>query len=212
MAFAHPTHEHLATYATGALSDGMSLLVASHLTYCPDCRHKVARLEMLGGAVISEAEAPVDMRAPSLDTALAALDEEAPQETVPADPGTPLPMPLRRSLGKAVDDLDWKFRLPGLSEYEFDGFGDEHVSLLRVKPGTGIFTHTHEGEEATLILSGEMQDGDTVYRRGDVALADEHDDHKPKVIGTETCYCLIVMTGNLRFTGPLGFALNLLSR
>ena len=35
----------------------MSLLVASHLTYCPACRDKAARLEALGGALLAEASA-----------------------------------------------------------------------------------------------------------------------------------------------------------
>ena len=177
MAFAHPTKEHLCGYATGALSDGMSLLVAAHMTYCPDCRAQVERLESLGGALIAEDEAVGEIRPPSVDAALAALDAPAPGDEVINDPGTPLPMPVRRVVGARLDDLDWKFRLPGLSECDLDGFEDEHVSLLRVKPGTGIFHHTHEGEEATLILSGEMQDGDKVYRRGDVALADQGRPH-----------------------------------
>ena len=46
----------LADYAAGALSQGMSLLVASHLTFCPACRDKAARLEALGGALLAEGE------------------------------------------------------------------------------------------------------------------------------------------------------------
>ena len=57
-----------------------------------------------------------------------------------------------------------------------------------------------------------MEDGGTVFRRGDVALADHNDNHNPKVIGDEICYCLVVMSGNLRFTGPVGRALNLFTR
>lgn len=212
MPFAHPTKEHLNSYVSGALSDGMSLLVAAHLTYCPQCRAYTERLEHLGGALMVEEAPPDDLRPPSLDAALAALDDEDEAARVPADPGTPLPMPLRREVSAALDDLNWRFRLPGLHECELAGFEGEHVSLLRVKPGTRILHHTHEGEEATLILSGEMEDQGTVFRRGDVALADQDDDHNPRVIGDEVCYCLIVMTGNLRFTGPVGRALNLFTR
>ncbi|NNU80055.1 cupin domain-containing protein [Halovulum dunhuangense] len=212
MLVGHPTKEHLASYASGALSEGMSLLVASHLTYCPACRKQVDRFEALGAAVMMDQEAAQGIKAPSLDAALAAIEAGVPEPRLPADPGTPLPMPVRRALGTRLGDLNWKFRIPGLSEFELDGYEGEHVSLLRVKPGTGIWHHTHEGEEATLILSGEMEDHGKRFRRGDVAIADHNDEHNPRVVGDEVCYCLVVMTGGLRFTGPVGRALNLFTR
>ncbi len=55
-----------------------------------------------------------------------------------------------------------------------------------------------------------MEDRGQVYRRGEVTLADEHDDHRPRIVGSEMCICLVVMTGNLRFTGAFSRVLNLL--
>ena len=211
MATAHPTKEHLAAYASGSLSEGMSLLVASHATYCPQCREEVERFETIGASVFCDVAAD-GVAAPSLDACLAELDNPVEDKILVEDPGSPLPAPIRLETGKRLDDLNWKFRMPGLSEAELDGFDGEHVSLLRVKPGTGMLHHTHEGDEATLILSGEMEDNGVIYRRGDVALADHNDDHKPRVVGDEVCYCLIVMSGSMRFTGPVGRALNLLTR
>ena len=52
MTSGHAPTGMIADYAAGALSEGMSLLVASHLTYCPCCRDKAARLEALGGALL----------------------------------------------------------------------------------------------------------------------------------------------------------------
>lgn len=128
----------------------------------------------------------------------------------------PLRSALEESLGRAVGAdragrIPWRFRLPGLSEHEFKGYGAEHVSLLRARPGVAIPQHTHEGVELTLILTGEMTDGDTVYRAGDVAICTEDDDHHPRITGTETCLCLVVMDGGLRFTGRFSRALNLLA-
>ena len=57
MSIGHAPNALIADYAAGALPPGMSLLVASHLTYCPACRDKVARLEALGGALLAEASA-----------------------------------------------------------------------------------------------------------------------------------------------------------
>lgn len=212
MTQAHPTHEHLAGYANGALSEGMSLLVAAHLTYCPACRDEVRRVERLGAALMMASETPEEIRPPSIEACLAALDEPAREPEPPADPHGVLPMPLRRAMPGTLDEANWRFRLPGLHEYIFPDYEGEHVSLMRARPGVNIFHHTHEGEEATLILSGEMEDGGQIFRRGDVSLADETHQHKPKIIGDELCYCLVVMSGSLRFTGPVGLALNLLTR
>ena len=92
MTSGHAPTEMIADYAAGALSQGMSLLVASHLTYCPACRDKAARLEALGGALLAEGEA-VAPEPRCLKGALARI--EAPAETgAPRSPPTP-PCPGR---------------------------------------------------------------------------------------------------------------------
>jgi len=92
-----------------------------------------------------------------------------------------------------------------------EGFEAETVSLVRARPGVRIPVHSHSGEEATLILAGQMRDADRVYCRGDVAAADDHDDHRPEIVGPDTCLCLLVLSGKLRFTGMFGPVLNLLN-
>lgn len=209
----HPHPEMLFDYAAGGLSDGLSLVVAAHLTFCPACRAEVARAEALGGATLAGTGAE-GIAAPSLDAVLARLDLEpvaasAPAARLPAGRRSVLPAPILRRLGTDESGLAWKFRMPGLHEYVIEDGGPEAISLLRARPGAGMLAHTHRGDEATLVLSGEMQDRDAVLRRGDVSFADEADDHRPRIVGTEVCYCLIVMSGNLRFTGPFGRVLNI---
>ena len=208
-AAARPGDEILADYASGALPPGMSLLVASHLTYCPRSRARVAALESVGGVLLSAEEAR-DLAPPDLDATLARLDRPAPPRPAAPPASSVLPAPLRAAVGADVDRLAWKFRLPGLHEYVLDGFDDdEEVSIIRAKPGAPMFQHTHSGVEATLVMSGEMEDRGRVLRRGDVAIATEEDDHRPRIVGDEICYCLTVMTGSLRFTGPFSRALNI---
>jgi putative transcriptional regulator len=213
MILSHPSMAQLEAYAAGSLSDGFSLLVAAHLTYCPDCRRAVAAAEDVAAALVFDLPAPdspADL--PPLDSVLARLDD--PQALVPSQPaatraGDPLPAPVLKVLGSGVDAIDWKFRMPGLHEVELPGFDGEEVSLLRARPGVAILGHTHKGEEATLIFAGAMQDGNRIYRKGDVALADQSDDHRPRIIGDETCFCLIVLSDSIRFTGPVGRVLNM---
>lgn len=209
-----PTHlastEMLVDYASGAATPGTALLMAAHLTHSPAGRQQVAEMERIGGALLSD-EAPVTMSAAALTDVLDRIDGLDDMVAAPAamDQG-PLPRPVIEAIGTDFDDIPWKFRLPGVSEYELDAFAPEKVSLLRARPGTAIPQHTHQGNEITLILTGAMQDGDKIFRAGDLSMADEHDDHRPRIIGDEVCHCLVVMDGGLQFTGTFSRALNFL--
>lgn len=210
----HLSTDTLASYAAGTTSDGVSLLVASHLTYCTKCREEVARIEALGGSLLESLTASEPVTAsdgPSLEATFALIDAAPEFDVDPASKfhGEKVPATVLSAIGANEDDIRWKFRFPGLSVYDFSGYDGETVQLLRAKPGTTIPSHTHNGEEATLVLTGQLQDGDDVLGAGDVMQADHHHDHTPKIIGDELCICLIVMSGKMKFTGPLSRALNL---
>jgi len=200
----------LADYASGAASPGLSLLIAAHLTRAPESRGRVDAFEAVGGALLAD-EPALPMSASALDDVLTRLDTGGDEPARPARKAGPFPKPVIDAVGCSFDDIPWKFRLPGVSEFELDGFHGEKVSLMRARPGVRIPQHTHEGRELTLVLAGAMKDGAEVYRTGDVAINTEDDDHHPQIVGDETCYCLIVMSGRLRFTGPFSRVLNLLA-
>lgn len=202
-----PSDEFLADYASGALTPGMSLLIAAHLTHAPESRARVDDLERMGGALLAGSD-DVDVAEDALEQVMARLDAPEIAATVQKRDCGPLPRPVAEALPMDFDDIPWKFRLPGVSAYEMDGFADETVMLLRARPGATVPQHTHEGTEMTLIMQGIMQDQGVEYRRGDVAMNDEEDDHRPKILGDETCYCLIVQQGGLKFTGPISRILN----
>lgn len=206
-----PSDDLLADYASGATPPGLSLLIAAHLTYAPESRTRVAAFERLAGALMAESEA-ADPGGMSLDAVFARIDagEPEPAPSAPLDAG-PLTSPVIRAIGQPFDAIPWRFRLPGVSEYALDGYGDERVSLLRARPGASVPQHTHQGLEATLVLQGALSDQGIVYRQGDVALNDEEDDHRPEIVGDELCYCLIVQTGGLTFTGRFSRVLNYFS-
>ncbi len=131
-----PDDQILADYASGALPRGMSLLVASHLTFCPESRNRVSELESVGAALMAE-DAPLPP--PSLAAAFERIDAAPaePARRAAPEPG-PFPAPLREVIGPRPEALDWKFRLPGLSECMVDGFEGEEVSLLRARPGAPL--------------------------------------------------------------------------
>ena len=201
--------ELLADYAAGATSAGVSLLVAAHLTHIPSSRERVEVLESVGGAFLEDEE-PAELSADALEATLAILDLPEPSEPkqVRTYSDGPVPGVVLDAVGTDFDNIPWKFRLPGVSTVELKGFDGEKVSLMRAHPGAKILQHTHEGPELTLVLQGCMRDGGIDYRRGDIAVNDEHDDHSPHIAGDEVCYCLVVQQGDLRFTGRFSRVLN----
>lgn len=212
----HPPAEQLCGHAAGTLCCGLSLLVACHLTFCPECRAAVARIEAICGGLL--ACAPEDPPGPgalaSLWGRIGGRSDAPPAEATPTrrrrhgwrQPEI-LPAPLRDRIARAGGK--WRPGLPGFSEYRLAGFEGAQVSLLRARAALQLPAHTHSGNEATLVLSGRLRDGDRVYGRGDVALADETCDHRPQIAEGATCVCLIVLAGRLRFTGRFARALNL---
>lgn len=207
-----PPEEMLADYAAGTMSPGLALLVASHLTHAPQSRAIVEDAERVGGALLGELE-PEAMSEDALDAIFGRIDapSDAPEvQHDRADRNGPLPGAVIDAIGMPFDQIPWKFRMPGVSVFDLEGYGDETVQLLRARPGVTVPQHTHEGTEFTLVLKGTLLDEGVAYHEGDLAFNDEHDDHQPRVIGSDTCYCLIVQQGALHFTGRFSRILNYL--
>ena len=202
-----PSLESLvAQYAAGELGHGMSVLMASFLTLSPAARQQLDTLQELNGVLLEEAEA-VAMPESALDALLARLDDDAADEAeVQArDINGDLPAPLRGILDKPIEDEKWRFAYPGVRQVKL-AVGDqgETVKLLKIKPGKASPRHTHSGIEATLVLRGAFRDGNRLYERGELALADQHIQHRPRAEGDTDCICLAVTDGALRFTDSLG--------
>jgi len=199
----------IAQYVGGELGHGMSVLMASYLTLSPEARQDLVTLEKINGALLEEAE-PASMNADALDQLMARLDEPEHQEIQEVCAETSqlnadLPAPLREFLAKPIEQGRWRFAYPGVRHMELPiGDAGETVKLLKIKPGKAAPRHTHHGMEATLVLRGAFRDGERVYERGELAVADDDVQHRPRAEGDEDCICLAVTDGALRFTDTLG--------
>ena len=201
----HPDDATLLAYAAGSLGEAASVVVASHLAWCPHCRTTVRCAERLGGTLIDGMEAE-PMSAGVLDRCLSALDDApAAPETRAGAAGDPaLPTPLARRLGCAIAEVRWKRVAPGIQRHDLplSPACRGRLSLMRVAAGRGVPEHGHSGSEITLVLSGSYTDRFGRFQPGDVADLDPDVEHDLRV-ESEPCICLIAADSPLRFKGVI---------
>jgi len=209
----HLLSEHLMDYAAGSLPEPVAVLVATHLALCPVCRKRAEAFDDIGGALLESLESqPVDQSMRNavmakLDAA-EAVSEAAPRRVEPAAIDLRVPEPLRGYLDAGLDDVAWKARGPLDEVRILPEHGEITSRLLRIRAGTAMPRHTHEGSELTLVLAGGFTDGEDHFLRGDVAVADSNVDHCPVADPGEDCYCFAVNDAPLRLTGSLSRLLN----
>jgi len=208
----HLSDELLLDYATGALAEGWSIAVASHLALCPACRRRLHVMEAAGGELVADeavaveedddAWARMSARLASsrhaYDTALA--PSPAPDRARHASAPVSLPEPLRSYLGGDLADLKWKALGRGAFHIPIPvGDGETMVRLLKIPAGKPVPEHSHGGRELTLVLEGSFIDGDMLYGRGDVEEADADLTHQPVATAGRDCICLAVTDAPLKF-------------
>lgn len=195
----HPGDDLILAYAGGASGEAVSLLMATHLTFCPRCRRAVARAERLGGKAL-ETFAPVAMGDGALAATLARLDDARPQRVAPP-PADGTPAPLRPYLSGALKDVRWRSLGASLAYMPLFRRGGVSVKLLKGVPGADTGLHSHRGREFTLVLQGGYSDETGSYAPGDVQIADAAVWHSPKADPGEDCINLSVTTAPLLFKG-----------
>lgn len=216
----HISDELLLDYANGALEEGWSLAVATHLAMCPSCRKRLAAMEETGGAML-DAITTSSGSSPSEDASWAEMrtllerskqPAERPAERLEAtDAGSPgtrpdfhFPEPLRSYVGADFDHVKW--RALGLGAYHYKiktAENDISVRLLRIPAGKPVPEHTHGGRELTLVLKGSFSDATGRFGPGDFEETDETVDHQPVADPGEDCICLAVTDAPLRFKSKI---------
>ena len=203
----HVSDALLADYESGALAEGWSLAVATHLALCPACRARARLAASLGGMML-ETLPPADVTAGALAGVFDRIGAAPPSTVVAASPvpqAPTIPEPLRSYLGGSeIDALPWRrigdtardLRIP-------TGDGKTRARLLRVAAGTPVPEHGHRGMELTVVLSGTLCDGAERFRRGDIEETDESIEHQPFAGKEADCICLAVTDAPLRFKSLL---------
>jgi len=203
--------EILAEFSAGNLPEMEAILVATHLTLCPASRKASERFDAIGGSLLAASNGS-DLGAGVKERVLESLDENQDGEvSLEQDTETLelIPAPLRSKLSGPLGDLKWKKLGRKIKYIDIAQPGRTSAArLMRLPAGVTMPTHTHEGTEMTVVLSGGFSDAFGSYSRGDVAVRGINDVHKPKVDEGEDCLCFVVTDAPLRMKGILGFFLN----
>ena len=204
---AHPVlDELLLGYAAGLLPEACDLLVATAVSLDDDARARLEAFEAMGGALLDEAEV-APLRDDSFDTVMSRIAGQGFDETVPATvrtqtTRTALPQPLREVLGGDLEDLRWRSVGMGVRQIVIAGTEESPTArLLSIPAGKAMPGHGHGGSELTLVLQGAFRDGEALYARGDLGVADASVEHTPVAEPGDPCICLVVTDAPLRFNG-----------
>jgi putative transcriptional regulator len=199
----HPGDELLLTYASGASEEAVSLIVATHLSLCPQCRRVVRAFERAGGETLTAA-ATSPVSESLVDRTMARLDEQEPASRTASSTRSDarIPEPLRSYVTGDID-RGWIPMGNGISFRPLKVRGRASARLLRGGPGSVVPTHTHRGSELTLVLTGTLVDHDLKFARGDVQTATPAIRHRPVVGEGEICINLAVTDAPLVFAGTI---------
>ena len=212
----HLSDEFLMEYANGSQMASEALVVGSHLAICAECRDRVGTFETVSSVLLEDGNVEA-ISSDTFDAILAKIDGPVEEDASPLidfdrDTLEVIPPPLRAYLDGSLSDLDWKRTGKGIEEASLGRDDDIRISLLRIRAGQKVPSHTHRGEEFTLVLSGGYADGADHFCKGDVSLADSTKDHAPVADSDGPCLCLTVRTGATKLTGPIGKFLNPIMR
>lgn len=196
----HLTDALLMSYASGTLDEGFSIVVATHISLCDECRARSESFEAVGGSLVEEVEA-AEIGEDSLEATMA-LIEAAPQFDVsPKCSGKVIPQPLYDYVGGDLESVNWKPIGGGVRQSVLDVDGGAQVRLLSIPGGAAMPDHGHNGLELTLVLQGAFKDDDDRFGRGDIEVADEDMHHTPVAEVGQDCICLAATDAPLRFKG-----------
>jgi|LauGreDrversion4_2_1035121.scaffolds.fasta_scaffold155564_3 putative transcriptional regulator len=202
----HLSDQLLMAYAAGSLPEAFSLVVATHVSLCDECRARAEAYEAVGGAVLEAETAP--MSEASLEACMARLDLPAPAPKAAAlngksHPRGMFPSPLAQYVGGDLEAIRWKPIGMGVRQAILPTSKGASARLLYIPAGQAVPDHGHRGLELTLVLQGAFRDDKDRFGPGDVEIADEADQHTPVAEAGCDCICLAATDAPLRFRGMM---------
>jgi putative transcriptional regulator len=199
----HISRSTLHDYAAGTLCEALSVVAASHLAWCRECRkaaEAVAKAPDVPRAADDTAPSPA---AASGESTVEAMDRQPRTAEFPnsevSDFGLPMPLALRLD-GHGLEDVAWRKVFPGVAvrDLALTAGAAGQLRLVRIAPGKALPEHGHGSGELSLVLRGAYRDGLGRYTIGDVADLDGASVHRP-VAEDSGCICLVAAETPVRY-------------
>ena len=202
----HLSEELLLDYSSGALSEAWSIAVAAHLSKCPRCRASHAKLEEIGGSLLTDST-PEELSDDIFSNVLDRLDEVGAsvgneiRKNVGWASSYGIPSVVADYLAAGTEKLPWKSLGLGVSQVVLETKDKSATArLLKIPAGKKVPHHSHNGRELTVIFSGGFTDETGSYGPGDIQEIHGNIEHQPWVRDGEDCICLAVTEAPLRFS------------
>jgi putative transcriptional regulator len=197
----HLSDTLLMAYSAGQLPEAFSLVVATHVSLCPDCRAHLLAFDSIGGALIDDAVG-AGMAEGSLEATFARIAGGS-SGAAPAvrKAGGLFPAPLRDYVGGDLAAVKWRSVGMGVRQAILKTEQGATARLLHIPAGQAVPDHGHRGMELTLVLQGAFRDTSDRFGPGDVEIATEDLEHTPVAEAGTDCICLAASDAPLRFNG-----------
>ncbi|MCF1710548.1 ChrR family anti-sigma-E factor [Tabrizicola sp. J26] len=193
----HLSDQLLMAYSAGELPEAFSLIVATHVSMCDECRARAAAFDAVGGALVETASAPSGEMDDMLARILALPQSRA--EAITSRRRSVLPAPLTDYVGGDLESVRWRPVGMGVRQAILRTGKGASARLLYIPAGQSVPDHGHRGMELTLVLQGAFRDETDRFGPGDVEIATEEVDHTPVAEVGEACICLAATDAPLRF-------------
>jgi putative transcriptional regulator len=215
----HPSSEMLMNYAMGNTKEAESLIISSHIAYCPICKAEVAKYESIGGFYLRNHEElkltnslwnKVLERVDGLDQddkSTNYVDHKL--KTSLSNDSIRIPSFLHHYI-ENNDTNKWSSTINNVKYFNLKFKDDSYKGkMLEIPPGKSMPKHSHEGLEATMVFHGGYSDESGNYNKGDLVILSGDEEHSPVSSQKTGCLCLVIYSGSLKFKGILGSILNL---
>jgi putative transcriptional regulator len=196
----HLSDPLLMAYSAGQLPEAFSLVVATHVSLCDDCRARLLAFDAIGGALIEDAD-QARMAEDSFEATMARITGLPQAEPVRASRimGCVFPAPLRDYVGGDLAAVHWRPVGMGVRQAILKTDTGATARLLHIPAGQAVPDHGHRGMELTLVLQGAFRDTEDRFGPGDIEIATEDLEHTPVAEPGADCICLVATDAPLRF-------------
>ncbi len=196
----HLSDPLLMAYSAGQVPEAFSLVVATHVSLCDDCRARLLAFDAIGGALIEDADR-ARMAEDSFEATMARITGLPQAEPVRASRimGCIFPAPLRDYVGGDLAAVHWRPVGMGVRQAILKTDTGATARLLHIPAGQAVPDHGHRGMELTLVLQGAFRDTEDRFGPGDIEIATEDLEHTPVAEPGADCICLVATDAPLRF-------------